>query len=216
MKIKVTITILAILLVVSLSGVAYLYIDNTASENELTTRLADQETVISDLQSTNAQLETKTSELEQTIVELEKQLADLQSVNDELQETIIGLQEEITEATYFKEAEELWELNKPWLDTNWETFREAYTLERINGSTKDEALEKMYELFPLQPKQSTQQQQQQPKPESETSTQQPIPNDLSFDEIDKLLGLPEGSGRIDYTPGVENGCTHGDPSVGAQ
>lgn len=108
-----------------------------------------------------------------------------------------GAGEQITtqEEDYFKEAEELWEIHSDELSCNWETFREAYSTERQTGSTKDEALETMLDLFK---KQEESQKQTSSKTQNTTETQQPAESsqnstsssNKSLDEKLAELGLP--------------------------
>lgn len=191
MKAKISLIILVILLIGSIAGTAYLYNKSASSEN----KLADNESVISDLRSANSQLETNVSELEQTIADLEQQIADLQSANDELQGTIADLQAKITEAEYFKEATELYAQYKSELNCDEFKFREVYTGERLNGSSKDEALETMLDLFkkqeqPKQQSSSTTQNTTETKQPAESSQNSTSSSNKSLDEKLAELGLP--------------------------
>ena len=174
MKAKISIIVLVILLIGSLAGILYLFNKNTFLKNEMANQLADQESVISDLQSANSQLEANVSALEETIADLQQQLADLQSANDELQATIADLEQITTqEEDYFKEAEELWEIHSDELSCNWETFRETYNIERKdNGLSQQQALDKLLDLFKKVVEQPKQQQSSSSQQPTESSTPQ--------------------------------------------
>lgn len=139
----------------------------------------DTEPVVSSAIETDDQQEPE----EENIIEEEPETEVMEvtavegDIEDQLTETTNeagnGAGEQITtqEEDYFKEAEELWEIHSDELSCNWETFREAYSTERANGSSKDEALETMLDLFK---KQEQPKQQQQPK--EQTSSQSSTTN----------------------------------------
>lgn len=108
-----------------------------------------------------------------------------------------GAGEQITtqEEDYFKEAEELWEQYQDQMDVNWESFREAYSTECANGSSKDEALATMLDLFkkqeqPKQQSSSTTQNTTETKQPAESSQNSTSSSNKSLDEKLAELGLP--------------------------
>lgn len=196
MKSKISIITLTILIIGCIIGIVYLIQENNSLKNELAS-------VINDNQSLNDQLTTnkdKISESETTITTLEATISELQTINSELEITISELQENQKEADYFAEAEELWAEHQSELDTNWETFREAYTSERLNGSTKEEAYDTVYDLFKKQPpKTETKPKQDTSKQETTPSTQTPPPsndgqpNTPSADFLQSIGAAPSGA-----------------------
>ena len=87
-------------------------------------------------------------EPEQKVDKVEQQAVEKEPIVD-YNQLGNGAGEQITEdeSAYFAEAEALWAEHGAKMAVNWETFREVYAHERGTGLSKDDAFNKLYEMF---------------------------------------------------------------------
>ena len=87
-------------------------------------------------------------EPEQKVDKVEQQAVEKEPIVD-YNQLGNGAGEQITEdeSAYFSEAEALWAEHGAKMAVNWETFREVYAHERGTGLSKDDAFNKLYEMF---------------------------------------------------------------------
>ena len=87
-------------------------------------------------------------ESEQKVDKVEQQAVEKEPIVD-YNQLGNGAGEQITEdeSAYFSEAEALWAEHGAKMAVNWETFREVYAHERGAGLSKDDAFNKLYEMF---------------------------------------------------------------------
>ena len=87
-------------------------------------------------------------EPEQKVDKVEQQAVEKEPIVD-YDQLGNGAGEQITEdeSAFFAEAEALWAEHNAEMAVNWETFREVYAHERGTGLSKDDAFNKLYEMF---------------------------------------------------------------------